>query len=63
MRHLAESEEGRLWLAKAHVAAQVIQEKLAEHAASEPITERSGRTESDGDGFDEDEDFGGPMLI
>ena len=43
IKRLAESDEGRLWLAQAHMAAQMIQEKLDAHVASNLIAERPGR--------------------
>ena len=63
LKRLAESEEGRVWLAQAHLAAQVIQGKLDEHAAGKLISEGHERKQVDGDGLDEAPDFSGPVTI
>ena len=60
LKRLAESEEGRLWLAKAHLASKVIQGKLQEYATG--WVEPTENAETDGNDLD-DEDFGGPVLV
>ncbi|MCH8282192.1 MAG: hypothetical protein IIC96_16090 [Chloroflexi bacterium] len=61
LKQLAESEEGRLWLAQAHLAAKVIQEKLEEFATGGVGRTKNG--ESERDSLDEEDEFDSPMLI
>ena len=61
LKHLAESEEGLLWLAQVHLAAQVIGVKLKEFAAGGVRSMENGET--DGNTLDEGDEFDGPMLI
>ena len=60
LKHLEESEEGRLWLAYAHAAAESIQGSIDQVAHSRDDSTENRNTNNYG--FDE-EDFDGPMLI